>query len=130
MHSSVVIDLDKVRRVDYPLTELKHNTDAVIYEVGVRDFSVDKYGQITHKGKFLGFCEEGTVTKNGFSSGMDYLDMLGVTHVQLLPINDYATVDEDHPDLLYNWGYDPAQYNVPEGSYITDPNDGYKRILE
>ena len=130
MHSSVVIDLDKVRRVDYPLTELKHNTDAVIYEVGVRDFSVDEYGQITHKGEFLGFCEEGTVTKNGFSSGMDYLDMLGVTHVQLLPINDYATVDEDHPDLLYNWGYDPAQYNVPEGSYITDPNDGYKRILD
>lgn len=112
------------------MTELKHTTDAVIYEVGVRDFSVDEYGQITHKGKFLGFCEEGTVTKNGFSSGMDYLDMLGVTHVQLLPINDYATVDEDHPDLLYNWGYDPAQYNVPEGSYITDPNDGYKRILE
>ena len=68
MHSSVVIDLDKVRRVDYPLTELKHNTDAVIYEVGVRDFSVDEFGQITHKGKFLGFCEEGTVTKNGFSS--------------------------------------------------------------
>ena len=130
MHSSVVIDLDKVRRVDYPLTELKHNTDAVIYEVGVRDFSVDEFGQITHKGKFLGFCEEGTVTKNGFSSGMDYLDMLGVTHVQLLPVNDYATVDEDHPDLLYNWGYDPAQYNVPEGSYITDPNDGYKRIQE
>ena len=61
---------------------------------------------------------------------MDYLDMLGVTHVQLLPVNDYANVDEDHPDLLYNWGYDPAQYNVPEGSYITDPNDGYKRIQE
>ena len=130
MASSVVIDLNKVKPKKYPLKAVEHYTDAIIYEVGVRDFSMDGYGGLRHKGKFLAFSETGNKTVMGHSTGVDYLEKLGITHVQLMPINDFATVDEDHPYDLYNWGYDPAQYNVTEGSYVTLPNDGYRRIRE
>ena len=83
-----------------------------------------------YKGKFAGIRETGLLTKHGNSAGLDYLVELGITHIQLLPIYDFATVDENHQEVLYNWGYDPAQYNVPEGSYCTNPNDGYSRIVE
>ncbi len=128
--SSIIVDLSRCRRIRYPLKPLEKKTDAIIYEVHVRDFSVDPYGELRHKGKFLAFSEEGNETMLGYSTGVDYLKELGITHVQLMPINDYATVDEDHPYELYNWGYDPAQYNVTEGSYVSDPNDGYRRINE
>ncbi len=128
--SSIIVDLSKCQRKTYPLPPLEKKTDAIIYELHVRDFSVDPYGELRHKGKFLAFCEEGNATMLGYKSGVDYLADLGITHVQLQPINDYATVDEDHPYELYNWGYDPAQYNVTEGSYVSDPNDGYRRINE
>lgn len=128
--SSIIIDLDKIDRTDYPLPPLEHKTDAIIYELNVRDFSVNPYGELRHKGKFLAFTENGSKTYAGYSTGVDYLEKLGVTHIQLMPINDYATVDEDHPYDLYNWGYDPAQYNVTEGGYVSDPNDGLRRIIE
>lgn len=128
--SSIVVDLKKCRRKTYDLPVLESKTDAIIYEVHVRDFSVDPYGELRHKGKFLAFSETGNATMLGYKTGVDYLEDLGVTHIQLQPINDYATVDEDHPYELYNWGYDPAQYNVTEGSYVSDPNDGYRRINE
>ena len=130
MKSSIVVDLKKLERKKSSLPLLKHSTDAIIYELGVRDFSVDAYGKLRHKGKFLAFCEEGNVTEMGYLSGIDYLKDLGITHVQLMPINDFATVDEDLPYELYNWGYDPAQYNTTEGSYVTLPNDGYRRVNE
>jgi len=130
MRSSVVINLRKVRPPKALMKPLVKKTDAIIYELGVRDFSVDPYGHLRHKGKFLAFCENGNTTDMGLSSGIDYLEKLGVTHIQLMPVNDFATVDEDQPYDLYNWGYDPAQYNVTEGSYVTDPNDGYRRIME
>src|SRR5699024_1565853 len=72
-------------------------------------------------GKFLGVIEKGTKSPNGQATGLDYLKELGITHLQLLPMYDFQTVDERDPTSSYNWGYDPQNYNVPEGSYATDP---------
>lgn len=105
-------------------------TDAVVYELHVRDFSVGADGGFMHRGKYLGLTEEGTVTSEGEASGVDYLTSLGITHVQLLPVYDFASVDEHNQFGSYNWGYDPVQYNVPEGSYATDIHDPYARIIE
>ena len=112
-----------------------HPTDAVVWEIHVRDFSSDEASGISikHRGKYLAFTETGTTLagKEGISTGIDYLKKLGITHVQLLPVYDYATVDETHLDSdEYNWGYDPKNYNVPEGSYSTNPYDGNVRIRE
>ena len=98
--------------------------------MNVRDFSMDPDSGIKYKGKFPGVVESGTTNSNGSPTGLDYLKGLGITHVQLLPIYDYSTVDEYHPELGYNWGYDPKNYNVPEGSYSTDPRDPVCRIIE
>ncbi len=104
-------------------------SDAVIWEVHVRDFS-NKIASSNYKGKYLAFTERGLVNEHGQSVGVDYLVELGVTHVHLLPVYDYATVDEANPDSQFNWGYDPKNYNVPEGSYSTNPCDGEVRIKE
>ncbi len=129
---SVVINPAKVRmdlKKDQ-LPPLDKYTDAVIYEMSIRDFTWMRESGVKHRGKFLGLTETGTRSPQGGMTGLDYLVDLGVTHVQIMPMFDFATVDENHPDVYYNWGYDPLQYNVPEGSYATDPNDGYKRVLE
>ncbi len=106
-------------------------TDAVIYELHVRDLSMDPNSGITHKGKFLGLTERGTTTPTGDTTGLDHLIEMGVTHVHLLPSFDFLSVDEARSDSTqYNWGYDPQNYNVPEGSYSTDPSDGKVRIRE
>ena len=105
-------------------------TDAIIYEMHVRDFSVHKNSGISHKGKFLGVIEEGTRTDRNTLTGLDYLCDLGVTHIQLLPVYDFGSVDETNQLEYYNWGYDPVQYNVPEGSYASDATDPYARIIE
>lgn len=130
--SSIIIDLNKIN-IDIKrdcLTPLVKKTDAIIYEASVRDYTMYENSLSLHKGKFKGICEEGLKTKYGNSAGLDYLVELGITHLQLMPIYDFATVDENNPELLYNWGYDPAQYNVPEGSYCSDPDDGYSRVVE
>jgi len=105
-------------------------TDAVIYEAHVRDFTIDKSINSTYPGLYKGFSEENRKTNAGNKAGIDYLEELGITHVQLLPIYDFGGVDELNPDKLYNWGYNPEQYNVPEGWYSTNPNDPYARINE
>ena len=106
-------------------------TDAVIYELHVRDFSADESSGMINKGKYLAFTETGTTNLSGMATGIDYLKDLGVTHIQLTPVYDYATVDESLPSKpQYNWGYDPLNYNVPEGSYSTNPYDGAVRIKE
>ncbi len=110
--------------------KLKNFTDAVIYEVHVRDFSVAENSGIQYKGKFLGFTEENTQTQNGTATGLSHLKELGVTHVHLLPVYDFFTVDEEKPGEKYNWGYDPQHFNAPEGSYSTNPYDGTTRIRE
>lgn len=112
------------------LPVLDSPTSAIIYEGHVRDLTISSYTDIKAKGKFLGLSEEKRKTKDGLPAGLDYLSSLNITHLQLLPIYDYQTVDELNPDASYNWGYDPAQYFVPEGSYATDPDDPYSRIKE
>ncbi len=110
-------------------TGIKTYSDATIWEVHVRDFS-NKIATSQYKGKYLAFTERGLVNEHGESVGVDYLVNLGITHVHLLPVYDYATVDEANPDSQFNWGYDPKNYNVPEGSYSTDPYHGEVRIKE
>ena len=106
-------------------------TDAVIYELHVRDLSIDESSGIENKGKFLGLIETGTTNANGIPTGLDHIKNLGVTHIHLLPIYDYASVDESKLDTpQFNWGYDPLNYNVPEGSYSTDPFNGEVRVKE
>ena len=104
-------------------------SDAVIWEVHVRDFS-NKIAKSKYKGKYLAFTERGLVNEHGQPVGVDYLVSLGITHVHLLPVFDYASVDEANPDADFNWGYDPKNYNLPEGSYSTDPYRGEVRIKE
>lgn len=107
--------------------------DAIIYEAHIRDLTIAPDNGIANKGKFLGLTETGTRTSNGNLSGLDYLTSLGITHVQLLPIYDFGSVDELGDlsfNAQYNWGYDPVNYNVPEGSYATNPADPMSRITE
>lgn len=110
--------------------ELKNPTDAILYEVHVRDFTIAENSGVQYKGKFRGFGESNRLSTNGYSTGIDHLLELGITHVHLLPVNDFATIDESAKDLKYNWGYDPLHYNSLEGSYSTDPEDGRVRIKE
>lgn len=105
--------------------------DIIIYELHLRDVSMDPNSGIQHKGKFLGLAEPGTRTADGLSTGLDHIKELGVTHIHLLPSYDYLSIDESNLDAnKYNWGYDPQNYNVPEGSYSTNPEDGAVRIRE
>ena len=105
-------------------------TDAVIYELHVRDLSMDKGSGIRHRGKFLGVAQTGTKTKSGIPTGLDHIKALGVTHLHLLPVYDYGFTDESRTAPQYNWGYDPVNFNVPEGSYATDPCNGAVRVKE
>ncbi|MDE5711215.1 MAG: type I pullulanase, partial [Bacteroides sp.] len=105
--------------------------DVILYEMHHRDFSIHSSSDIKHKGKFLAMTEQGTVNPDGLSTGIDHLKELGVTHVHILPSYDYASVDESKLDEnKYNWGYDPQNYNVPDGSYSTDPYKPEVRIRE
>ena len=110
--------------------QLNNITEAVIYETHIRDFTIAENSGIQQKGKFLGFTEENTETEEGISTGLAHLKDLGITHVHLLPVNDFYTVDEEKPLEKYNWGYDPQHYNALEGSYSTNPYDGTVRISE
>ena len=105
--------------------------DVILYEMHHRDMSIDPSSGIEHKGKFLALTEQGTVSPDKLATGIDHLKELGVTHVHLLPSYDYASVDETRLDEnKYNWGYDPQNYNVPDGSYSTDPYKPDVRIRE
>ena len=135
---AMVIDLDSTNPEGWAEDTNPHAgenfTDAVIYELHVRDLSSDASSGIQNAGKFLGLIEAGTKTPGGVSTGLDHMVDLGITHVHLLPSYDYGSVDEtkmDDPDAKkFNWGYDPQNYNVPEGSYSTDPYHGEVRVKE
>lgn len=117
-------------REDY-VKPLDNVTDTVIYELHLRDLSTDEHAGIEYVGKFLQFKEENTKNKEGYSTGLDHIKELGITHLHLLPVYDYASVDEtDLAGNQFNWGYDPDNYNVPEGSYSTDPYHGEVRVKE
>ena len=135
-HRGMVIDLDATDpegwESDCNPNPSTNYTDAVIYELHVRDFSMDDSSGILedYQGKFLAFTQEGaTVPGTGIATGIDYLKQLGVTHLHLLPVYDYESVDETTCEK-FNWGYDPQNYNVPEGSYATDPYQGEVRVAE
>ncbi|MFT6827822.1 MAG: pullulanase [Roseivirga sp.] len=110
---------------------LENFTDIILYELQIRDMSIHESSGITTKGKYLGLTETGTKNPAGLSTGLDHIKDLGVTHVHLLPTFDNRSIDETRLDVpQYNWGYDPLNYNVPEGSFSTDPYDGRTRIKE
>lgn len=131
----MIIDLDSTDPEGWandksPATSANY-VDDVLYELHIRDFSIDASSGMKNKGKYLAFTEKGTVNSYGQSTGIDYLKDLGVTHVHLLPTFDYASVDETKLDTpQYNWGYDPQNFNIPEGSYSTDPYNGAVRVNE
>ena len=134
---AMVVDLKETNPKGWPsdkspvFSEQNLATDAVIYELHIRDASIGENSGIDNKGKYLGLAEEGTKSKDGLATGLAHLKELGVTHIHLLPFFDYNSVDESKPERLqYNWGYDPVNYNVPEGSYSTNPYDGAVRIKE
>ena len=132
---SMVVDFNRTNPDDWehdvipdvPLAQ------TVVWETHVGDFSNDPAGGFpeSHRGKYLAFTDDGTSLEGhpDFPTGLAYLKKLGVTAVQLMPIYDFGSVDETTCDR-YNWGYDPINYNVPEGSYSTNPFDGTTRIRE
>lgn len=120
---------DSFARVDFA-------SDAIVWEVSVRDFSAAASSGVSeeNRGKFLAFTEGETKldgAEDGVSTCVAYLKELGVNYVQINPFYDFASIDESQPlDDQYNWGYDPKNYNVPEGSYSSNPYDGRVRIEE
>lgn len=132
---AMVIDLESTNPEEWdkdtnPNKDL-NATDASVWEVHIRDFSSDSSSGMKNVGKYLAFTEKGTKNPTGQSTGIDHIVDLGVTHVQIGPAYDYATVNETKLDTpQFNWGYDPKNYNAPEGSYSTDPYDGAVRVGE
>lgn len=129
-----VVDLEETTPKKWKANKkpkFKNPEDAIIYELHVRDLSIQPESGIKHKGKYLGVTEKGTRGPEGVKTGLDHMKDLGVTHVQLLPIFDYASVNEENlNEPQYNWGYDPKNFNVPEGSYSTNPYEPTVRITE
>ena len=129
-----IIELKKTDPLNWNIDKgpgLKNPTDAIIYELHVRDASISVTSGIRDKGKFIGLIEESTINSSGLSSGLDHIKEMGITHLHLLPSFDFYSIDESKPGIpQYNWGYDPLNYNVPEGSYSTDANNPETRIRE
>lgn len=128
----VIVDLSSTNPKGWGMTKPRFSgkpTDAIIYELHVRDLSMDASSGFpaAQKGKYIAFTNTKT-SHNGQKTGVAAIKDLGVTHVELLPIFDFATVDENNP--TFNWGYDPQNYNVPEGSYSADPTNPKLRITE
>jgi len=134
---SMVVDLDSTdpegwENDSHVFTDTQ--SDAIIWEVQVKDFSWNENSGVSeaNRGKFLAFTETGTTLNNegDLATCVDYLKELGITHVQINPFYDFATVDESGSPDQFNWGYDPKNYGVPEGSYSSNPYDGNVRIKE
>ncbi len=129
----VVVDLTSTNPKNWSTKKpaLKKAEDAIFYELHIRDLSIQAESGIKHKGKYLGVTELGTKSPQGVKTGLSHIKDLGVTHVQFIPMYDYHTVDETKLDVpQYNWGYDPKNYNAPEGSYSTNPYEPKVRIKE
>ena len=132
---SMVIDLSRTNPKGWELDmPPERQPEDIIYEVHVREFSWAESGGFPKeaRGKYKAFsCTDTTLYNDGtHPTGIGWMKQLGVTHVQLMPVFDYASVDEENPEGSFNWGYDPLNYNVPEGSYSTDPTRGEVRIRE
>lgn len=111
--------------------KLNANVDAIVYELSIRDFTIDSTSSVNLKGKFLGLTEENTAFE-GVQTALSHIKDFGITHVQIMPMYDfsYKSVDEKYPLDKYNWGYDPQNYNCPEGSYSINPFSPKSRIIE
>lgn len=142
---AVVVDLKETNPIGWsldksPLFSSRKNlaanigglpTDAVIYEMHLRDFTIDKQSGMQRRGKYSALTEVATMNIAGVQTGLEHLQEMGVTHVHLLPVYDFYSIDESKKDSnQYNWGYDPLNYNTPEGSYSSNPDDGITRIKE
>ena len=134
-HSAIIDlkDTDPKGWHSHKIPKANNFTDAIIYEVHVKDFTGSITSGVEHRGKYLGFAEDGSNYK-GFKTGISHLKELGITHVHLLPVYDFYTVNENKDDFYrdenYNWGYDPELYNVVEGSYASKPEEPTNRIKE
>ena len=131
-HRTMILDLHSTDPAGWELDTDPHAgnaiTDAVIYELHVRDLSMHVSSGIIRKGKFLGLIENGTAVR-GNPTGLDHMKQLGITHVHLLPVFDFGSVNEEST-TQFNWGYDPMNFNVPEGSYATNSYHGEVRVRE
>lgn len=131
---AMILDLKKTDPIGWandvgPI--LTKSNDAVIYEMHVRDMTIHQSAGSSFPGKYLGLVEEGTKNANGLSTGIDHLKELGISHVHLLPSYDHYSIRETKLDSAqFNWGYDPKNYNVPEGSFSSDPYHAETRIKE
>ena len=134
---SMVIDMESTNPKGWSNDKkpiLNDVTDSIIYEAHIRDLTKDEAsGVITElRGKYIGAVLENSKIKGtSITTGLDHLKELGITHIHLLPVFDYGSIDERYDSTdNYNWGYDPQNYNVPEGSYSTNPYEGAVRISE
>ena len=131
---AMIVDLAATDPEDWDMDkrpELAGPQNIIIYEIHVRDMTIHESSGASNPGIFLGLAENGTTNQYGDHTGLDHLVELGVTHVHLLPSFDFRSVDETKLDQpQYNWGYDPENYNTPEGSYSTDPYNAGIRIKE
>ncbi len=129
---SAVVDTTYIKNIKSikPNNKLDNPVDYIIYETHIRDFTEDKSTDIVNKGKYLGMVEENRHTIGGNPAGLDYLQFLGITHLQILPVIDYLGVDDIDPSKGYNWGYNPISFFALEGSYSTHPEIPMNRLIE
>ena len=128
---SMTVDLNSTHPQGWQEDNYRYDSSClpVIYELHIRDLGTDESSGITNVGKYLSLTEHGTTTESGIATGVDHIKDLGITHLHILPMYDYGSVDETK-DGQFNWGYDPVNYNVPEGSYSSDPYNGAVRVNE
>ena len=129
---SMVVDMERTNPENFDLDKApEQQSETIIYELHIKDFSHDPKSGIPeeYRGKYKAFTVENSSTPDGVPTGVAYLKELGITHVHLLPFFDFGWLDEAD-DSRFNWGYDPVNYNVPEGSFATDVHDGTVRIRE
>ena len=134
---AMIVDLDKTDPDGWENDKhifVDKQSDAIVWELQIKDFSYNENSGVSaeNRGKYLAFTENNT-TVNGegkSATGIEYLKSLGVNYVQLNPFYDFGSIDETGDDSQFNWGYDPKNYGVPEGSFSSNPYDGYVRINE
>ncbi|MEH7442529.1 type I pullulanase [Bacillus sp. JJ1122] len=126
----VIIDKEKTKVPMVDLPPFSSPTDAVIYETHIRDLTIHPNSGVNSKGTYSGAAEIGTVSPSGMMTGLSYIKSLGVTHIEFLPFHDFEGVDELDRNSSYNWGYNPIHFNVPDGSYASNPEDPVNRIIE
>ena len=129
---SAVVDINVIKDIKHikPTNKIERNSDAIVYEACIRDFTEDKHTDIVNKGKFLALTEDGRKTTGGHPAGIDYLKYLGITHLQILPVMDFYGNDDRDINKSYNWGYNPISFFAVEGSYSTNPEDPMNRLIE